>query len=160
MIVDYLQTLIEKYDTDNQCGFCWNFIYARKDYANIQPAKDKEHCIQFVLEYWKLRNIRVLTDDVDYTSQQEYQFRIFVGINSKLDIQYHNELQQPTDEGKYELYIKKIEDCLIDNFEVDVCEDPLVRLNTWEFEPKINKYDDNFDGGYLTGTLIFLNPEA
>ena len=155
MIVDYLQNYIANLNKKNKHGFCWNFIYARKDFANIQLKKEQKCCVQFILEDWELTNKRVLTDDTDYTKSQDYTFRIFVGLNSKFDIQYHNELDELESEGKYELYIKKVHDYLIDSFENDICLNPNVQLGTWKFKPAINKYDANLDGGYLSGTLIF-----
>lgn len=158
MIVEYLKDFVDRNNTANQCGFCWSFTHARKDYANLEHLTDANKCcVHFILEEYKLN---VINDSDGDVVSWNYKFTAFVGLNSDFDIQYDNEQKHELrSEGKYEMYVKKIEDCITANFQNDVCINPLTVMGNWSFDPKINKYDNNFDGGYLIGIIRFINPK-
>ncbi len=155
-IVQYFKQYISKLNEQSKCGFCWSYTYARKDYANIALLTDANKCcVHFILEYWKLKTVVDSDGDVKLHS---YDFRAFVGLNSRFDIQSGNELKNEDEEqGKYKEYIEKVENCLVSNFHNDICLVPNAKMNSWSFTPAINKYDNNFDGGYIEGTISFLN---
>ena len=155
-LVEYLEQFIEAFNQEQKCGFSWNFIHGRPDYTNLQIPTGKEGYVQFMLEWWKLRQVVDLSPIKDTVLRDEYQFKIFIGLNSDFDIQYHNELDYDKSEGKYERYIKQLETCLISDFRNNICLYPNTKLTSWSYEPKINYKDSNYDGGFLTGTIYFV----
>ena len=158
MIVEYLKAYVENNNALTQCGFCWNFTNARKDYANLESLTDTTKCcVQFILEDY---TVFTETDPDGDIKQWRCSFTVFVGLNSKFDVQYDNELKHELrSEGKYKMYIEKIEKCIKDHFHNDICSTPLVRMGNHNYKPDINKYDSNLDGVYLKGDIIFKNED-
>ena len=95
---------------------------------------------------------------ISHTLYCETKFEAFIGVASDFTIQYHNELGFDKSEGKYERYVKKIEECINCEFEIDLCKlitDGIspTYFTEYEYEPKINYKDINFDGIFFRGTI-------
>lgn len=154
MIVTTLQDIIERYNEDEQCGFCWSFIHARKDYANlVRPCVDGVCCVNFLLENYTSEeryngNESTRDHELSYT---EYSFDAFAGFQGALDIQYHNETTEGIDESKYITAISPLETCF-ESFGDEICGTGLhpIRLR---IESKVNYKDSNLDGVFIRGTF-------
>lgn len=154
MIVEFFEKFVNKKNEDKECFDCWRFIFARKDYANVSVV---DCCTTFILEWYKLSVRKDSDGDIKY---RDYQYRVFIGVNSDFTNQYYNEIDSAdVSNSKYIKYIKRIEMCITDSFEINKCTDIFEKILDWSFEPKINNFDNNLDGGYLTGTIRFINSD-
>lgn len=155
-IVTKLNNLIDKYAVEIKCGFCWEFTYARKDYANLKKYHENNKCcIHFILEDYSSKKVFDVSDN-DIGSELKYinhSITAFIGSKSNLTKQIYNENPDyEKEDGKYYTHVKPIEDCLEVGFEVDMCDGG----NAWVsigLKPKYNYKDANLDGVMLTGVF-------
>ena len=154
MIVGTLQDIINGFNEDDKCGFCWTFIHARKDYSNlVRDCEDDVCCVNFLLESYSAEekyniNESQRNHELSYT---DYIFEAFAGFKGALDVQYHNETPEGVDESKYIKAISPIEVCLSD-FGSELCGRGLspVRMN---MTARVNYKDSNLDGVFIRGTF-------
>ncbi len=157
MIVSLLKSIVNQFNEDEQCGKCWKFVHARKDYSNLyEAAKDEKCCNHFLLEKYSVSSSFEIDSDTGISdlSYQDFQFEAFVGTQSDMDRAYDNELGNPSSEGKFEKYIEPIEDCIGSGFQSSLCD--IVEasaITRWSYDSKINYKDTNYDGIYLKGTI-------
>jgi len=160
-LVDIFETMINAWNTETKCGFCWRFLYARKDLSNLAKLDEANKCcVHFILEKKFFEKKYNIDEDLGMSvmSSIEHSFEAFVGMPSDFTIQYHNELSYDKSEGKYEMYIKKIEDCLCENLEVNLCNvlsqyGSPAYFTYLKVEPRINYKDINFDGVFIRGKI-------
>ncbi len=149
-IVEQLEDLIEGYALENKCGFCWEFTYARKDYANLKKYDDSNKCcVHFILEDWTSKDV---FSDGELT-HIDHSITVMIGSKSDLTKQIYNENPDYCKkDGKYLTHVKPIIECLEQGFDLDMCNG----INDWVSRSKKPKYkykDANLDGVFLTGTL-------
>ena len=157
MIVEYLEDLITRYQADMQCGLCWKFVFARRDYANNLKEVDGEECCAHFMLLGYSASVGFKQNPFGVEREYcDYSFSAFVGIKSTLQEQFYNEGDADSSESKYTLYVKPLEEC-IGCMESDIC-DSLVNLGTsaeiisWSYDLKMNYMDANYDGLMIKGT--------
>jgi|GEM_PF-6588222 len=139
-IVRINETIFNTFNTNSQCGFCWSYTYARKDYANLKGDKDK-CCVHAYLESF--------TEETNYRDNiQEsisYNFTLHLLLDSLIDIQMFNELEPDIAKSKFSEYVEPLLDCFKHAYAVELCsldlEPVRIRINA-----EYNKKDQNKDG--------------
>lgn len=151
-IVTKLHDLINDYDCNCQCDFCWEFTYARKDYANLKPFKDGKCCVHFILTDFTESENWVADEVSSELTYVDHSFTAFVGSMSRLDLGVYNEMEKhPECEGKYLTHVQPVLECLR-SFEEDICSG-FDWVGKKTKTPKYNYGDANLDGIILKGTL-------
>lgn len=158
-IVDFFKEKVEGYNTEKKCGYCWSFHYGRGDYTNLLKKKNCncDCCVTFLLEKYVPTTIYKVDDSDGYSEKfyTDYNFELFVGVDSDFTRQLYKEVEGcKVSEGKYERYLKPLETCLQDVFDVDLCAGinpaAITRIAMYE---KLNYKDQNYDGYFIKGIL-------
>lgn len=139
------EAIFNQFNTDNQCGFCWSFTYARKDYANL--TKKDECCVHVFLHDF--------TTDVISNDREEYTQHIYtlkIVLNSLFDIQIFNELQPEDAKSKFADYIEPLLDCFPEAYKKEVCNQGWDVTKT-RINAKYNTNDQNRDGIEIQYTI-------
>jgi len=160
-IIKHFEKLIEKWSEENKCGYCWKFIGAgRPDLFNMfQDINEDECCIYVGLMKIKFgTKYKMLEDGFTIKEYCYVSFEGFIGIPSRLDIQFYNELgntEEEKEQSKWTI-LNNIKECLGCDFLGILCDD-LGLYNPSEFnaEQKINYQDSNYDGWYINGRYVW-----
>lgn len=140
------ETLIEKFNTEEKCGFDWKFFATgRQDYSNlINTDKDCDTVI-FIFETWTESETR---NRANGDQTKVFTLDAFIGFQSELSINFYNESNDDECENKYEKYIEKLEDCLDAGlFNEAICKgDDWFSLSSISKNIRVNYLDQNLDG--------------
>ncbi len=153
MIVEILKGIIDQYHDEQKCGKSWKFVHARKDYSNLYEASNREKCYNhFILERFSVDTTFEIDNNLGLSEVgwQDLRFEAFVGTQGDFDRSYDSE-SGDNDEGKYDLYIKPIADCIGTGFQTALCEHGAI--TKWSYVPKINYKDHSFDVIMLKATI-------
>ncbi len=153
-LVTRLETIIESYNEESKCGFCWQFTHGRKDYTNLKTYNcECDCCVHFMLDdKWNYSKKPNNNYNSNGEEKETYSFSAFVGIQSRLDEQYYNELNSDSCDSKYRKYIEPLTECLKDSFQSDLCIDSSF-ITSIGISPQVNKKDQNLDGINLKVTF-------
>lgn len=153
MALEAVRILINGYDETKHCDRRWKFMYAPKSSANLHQPKQGEAC--FTLFHIEEVVEKTTNKEDDIGSEPhftEYTFKGFVGVNSKFDKQFDDELEEEKKAaGKYEQYIKPLHECFAPAFTLDICEGFV--LIYFQKKDKINYLDQGYDGLELSFKL-------
>lgn len=160
-IIKHFEQLVTQWQNDNKCGYCWKFIGAgRPDLFNMyQNISEEECCIYVGLMKIKF-GTKYRTEDNAF-SQKEHcyvSFEGFIGIPSRLDIQFYNELGNTEEEKEQSKWIilNNIKECLGCDFLEILCDDSgQYAPSEFNAEQKINYQDSNYDGWFINGRYIW-----
>jgi hypothetical protein len=159
-VLEFFENLVEQWNEEQKCGFCWNFYAAgRSDYSNIiQFTDDNKCCVNVILLAFGSKLIK--KQNYDGLISEEYcakYFELLVGIPSSLDIQFYNENPDiDKSESKYSLYIKPLLDCLGCGIDIE-CNESGFDLLEWSNELVLNYQDYNIDGLRIKGSFKDIN---
>lgn len=159
-IIKQFEDLITQWNEDEKCGYCWKFIGAgRPDLFNQFNDFEQLQCciyvgifnIKFGTKY--KADGQFMVKDYCYIS-----FEGFIGIPSRLDIQFYNELgntELEKEESKWNI-LNTIKDCLGCEFLDLICDDEeFYSPSEFNAEQKINYQNANYDGWWITGRYIY-----
>lgn len=154
-VAKILGGLVKKLNKDKSCDLCWKFILSgRRDHFNLyRPTEDDACCVHVAL----LRNqfTTGFQSNENFTTKRyrDWNLEIFAGIPSRIDIQFHNEVDsEEKREAKFLKYIHPIFCCLqdLDTTICDVhgcdCQETTVDVRQWNMEMTLNFLDENYDG--------------
>ncbi|WP_312303868.1 hypothetical protein [Chryseobacterium sp.] len=156
-IIKQFESLINGWDEEGKCGYCWKFVGAgRPDLFNMfQGIEESECCIYVGLFNIKF-GTRYKVEENGFSSKMNciLSFEGFIGIPSRLDVQFYNELgntEEEKQESKWSM-INSIKDCLGCDFMEVLCDQNGIYSPT-EFTAtqKINYQDSNYDGWLIKG---------
>lgn len=160
-IIKQFENLITGWNEERKCGYCWKFVGAgRPDLFNMfQRIEETECCIYIGL--FKIKFGTKYGIKSDGFTQKDYcyiSFEGFIGIPSRLDTQFYNELgdtDQEKKESKWTI-LNSIKECLGCEFLETLCDDNGL-YNPAEFsaDQKLNYQDSNYDGWLIKGQYIY-----
>lgn len=161
-IIDIMNKITQKLNEDESCGLCWKFIFGgRQDYLNLAKSDCYDDCCV---------NIGILnnsyttgydrTDDFASKRYNDWNIQMFIGIPSRLDIQFYDEVDpERSGDSKWIKYIYPIQ-CCIDDLDVTICDthnckggNNTVEIWNWSANMKLNFMDGNFDGWLINTTI-------
>lgn len=142
------------------CGLCWKpFFGGREDYLNL--AKSNGECCA-IIGAIDVRSRHVFTNSVagSYKNYSEYNLKLFAGHESRIDIQFYNEVDpDKIDESKWEKYLFPIK-CCIDEVPklfcvAHNCSGVLgsVEVTKFDYRMVLNFLDNNYDGWEIDITI-------
>lgn len=156
-IIKQFENLVKGWNEDRKCNYCWKFIGAgRPDLFNMFTDIDEDQCCIYVALFNIKFGTRYKMDDDGFT-RKSYCFKSFegfIGIPSRLDIQFYNELgntEEEKQESKWAI-LHTIGECLGCDFMEVLCDNNGVYAPA-EFTAtqKINFQDTNYDGWLIKG---------
>lgn len=162
-IADILQKSVDKFNQEAKCGLCWRFVMGgRQDYLNLakEPC-DGECCVLVgVLKTSFRTGYRSSGEGFRERMYRDWDIEIFAGVQSRLDIQFYNEVDDTDTEGsKWAKYLYPISCCMDEN-NLDLCgnhdcsgSDTTIEVVSWNGEVKINYLDNNYDGWLYKATV-------
>lgn len=161
-IADILQKSIDKFNDEAKCGLCWRFVLAgRQDYLNLAKSPcDGECCVLVGIMRQSFKDGYTVSGDFRERSYRDWDIEIFAGIQSRLDIQFYNEVDElDTEDSKWRKYLYPIS-CCMDADSLDLCgwhscsgAETTIEIMQWNAEMKINYLDNNYDG-WLYRTIV------
>lgn len=127
--VTFWKTLIEKYNTDEKCGWCWNF-FAPLTEVDLNLVKGGEECCINVFLTWD-RGLDFQTETnwdatfgININPVEVYNYDLWFLIKSPVGINNYNEKpDHAIEESRYETIFKPLRNCI--NFDMlnDICKD-------------------------------------
>lgn len=157
-IVAFFQELVDKWNAEQKCGFCWSFSAPLSNSGmNMSLAKDGECCcVHLFLTYigtdygYKTANTGVKNLEWNDTF-----FTLYVVKQTNLGVNVYNEIpNHPIDESLWESILEPLENCLGCGNELELCEMGYpFEIMKWRKETVILEHDDNYTGWKINGTF-------
>ena len=161
-IAEILQRAVDKLNDDSKCGLCWRFVLAgRQDYLNLAKMPcDGDCCVLVGVMKAVYKTGYQTSTSGNLRTHRDWEIEIFAGIQSRLDIQFFNEVDPDlSDESKWSKYLYPIS-CCFDESEIDFCGlhscingETTIEITSWNAEMKINYMDNNYDGWLYRATF-------
>lgn len=157
-IVDFFTKQTEAHNTYNKCGLCFEFSAPMflSDLNVVQS--EKPCCVQVMLTDVSSSIVRQYSPTIGYETGKviETNFTLYVLMQSRMDINNHNEMKgHPTSEGKWEAIWKPLQECFSDKTILNFCSilGYNVKVPKWTMTMERNYQDNNFDGWKIMGTF-------
>lgn len=156
-IIKHFEDLVMQWNEDSKCNYCWKFVGAgRPDLFNMFVDIEEAECCIYVGLFKISFGTRYRNEENGFT-KRDYsyvRFEGFIGIPSRLDIQFYNEFgntEEEKEQSKWTI-LNSIKDCIGPDFLEILCDD-LGQYSPAEFsaEQKINYQDCNYDGWLIKG---------
>lgn len=161
-IAKIIREITEKLNDENGCGFCWDFVMAgRRDYFNLYKPKNCEDACCVVVSILRNQVTTGFDTSNGFTNRQyrDWNIEMFVGAQSRLDIQFHNEVRSNEEQNsKWEKILYPIY-CCIANIDTTICDahnccsETSVDITQWNMDLMINFSDQNYDGWMIRATF-------
>lgn len=159
-IVQFWEQQVAKWNTEQKCGMCWNFVGAMTESARnaFIPEEGKECCVQVILVRDRMQAFNSSLSYSDLTGllngvQCNKNFKVYFLVKSDIGTNNYNE--QPghlKSESKWNSILWQIESCIECDAQLDFCEilGYKPRIRNWSGEQLINDSDANYTGYRLT----------
>lgn len=158
-IVDFFKQQVELWNTENKCGFCWEFeAPLRESDVNESEKKNEECCVRVFLTNLSIRENRQYDRESTYIMRhgRDYSFDLHVVMYDRIDINVYQEQAYPLTVSKWVTILKPIRECLQC---LDFCE--ILGRQMWvvneNWTTKIDWLDNNYTGWTVNMTLRDLN---
>lgn len=139
------ETLINKFNTEQKCGFGWKFFATgRQDYSNLIDTDAECEDVIFIFESWSDSGT---VNRANGEVTKSLTLDCFIGFQSHLSENFYNESGECAD-NRYEKYIEPIEDCLDQEGILDmICiSGNWFQLTSITRNLRLNYLDQNLDG--------------
>lgn len=138
------ENLINKFDIESKCGFCWKFFATgRQDYSNLINTGGC-NCIVFIFETW---STSTTVNRQNGETTETVTIDGFIGFQSHLSESFYNEGVEKDCNNRYENYIEKLEDCLKSGLLDMICIDgEWYQILSTSKNLRLNYLDQNLDG--------------
>jgi len=162
-IVNFFQQQVDKWNTENKCGLCWDFSAPLIESATniVQPTAGKECCVKVMLLRQNVTAFST-TNNYDTTTQLlrtqscNTSFQLLVLFDSKLGLNMYNEIKgHPTSESVWETKLSIIEECMKCDANLDFCEflGTPYKITQWSGQQVINFQNSNYVGYRISVTF-------
>lgn len=159
-IVQFFQDLVDNYNADLKCGFCWQFgaPLSESGMNKQQIEQDSACCAHlFLTDYVERAEYRFNTS----TGLNNYEaclldFTIYVGVQREdIGQNVYNEIAgHPLDQGLWAEVFNPLKDCLGCGRELYLCELGYdFDITKWNMRKVQFKDDKNFTGWKIDGTF-------
>ncbi len=165
-IVKFWHDQIDKWNTEQKCGLCWDFGAPLIESAvNVQqPEKDKDCCIKAMFlqdkgNAFSTTNQFSNTGFVNQVTCTE-SFELLLLFDSSLGINNYNEIKgHSIDESLWETKMNPIKECLQCDANLDFCVilGSQYRITNWSARQVINYLDSVYCGYRLSVTFQTFN---
>ena len=161
-VVDFFKQLTEKWNTQEKCGFCWEFDAPLTDSGvnESQMQTDPEDCCPvklFITNLSERKNYTYSPITALQTSNFiDYTFTLHALVFDRIDTNvYAEQLGHPISESKWETILRPLQECLCEEDVLEFCEIICkeIQIIGWNAITRINWLDNNYTGWSITITL-------
>lgn len=162
-LIDFWQKQIEIWNTEQKCGFCWDFSAPLTESAInlVQPTDGKECCVQVMIvrdrvEAFSTNNTYDQKTGFLTNSVCQKSFQVLFLMHSDIGTNNFNEIKgHDTDESKWATILSRLEDCISCDLNLDFCAilGGQLRVTRWAAVQEINFMSQNYSGYRLTVNL-------
>lgn len=132
-MIEFIENIINQYQANNQCGFCWKFYAPLTEKRLNIVRNDGECCVNVFL----LRDTgRDFYTNVQYingfvtTSEEFESYDLYFLMPSIEGLNNYNELPgHLISESRHETIFKPLRDCITSKFITDICNH--YKVNSW-----------------------------
>lgn len=125
-VLENIKSIIERFKTDEQCGFCWNFYAPLTEQRQNIVRLSQPCCVNVFLLRNKGQDFSTnLTYQNGYirTAKNSENYDLLFLMQSREGLNNYNELEgHPIEESRYETILKPLRDCVTDKLITDICE--------------------------------------
>lgn len=157
MIIDFFETLIEKWNNEQKCGFCWEFSAPLSESGMNKHQSENPCCVHaFITDY--ATQSGYTKDRLTNLANREWcdhNFVLYVVMQSNLGINVYNEISNHSiDAGLWKSILKPIQNCLGCGNELELCEMGYnFEITKWTMQTVLLKEDENYTGWKISGTF-------
>lgn len=166
-IVNFWKEQTDKWNTDEKCGFCWDFSAPLiESLVNIQqPTAGKECCVKVMFLQDKqpaFSTVNAYSDQTGLLNRQtcNKSFQLLVLFDSKLGVNNYNEIKgHPIEDSNWTTKMQPLQECLSCDANLDFCEilGTKYRVTNWSGQQVINYLDSVYCGYRINVTFQNVN---
>lgn len=146
-MIKFIKGIIEKYNNDNQCGFCWRF-YAPLTEKRLNIVRNDNCCVNVFLTRDSGRDFYTNVKYVNgyATTFDEFEsYDLYFLIASRDGLNNYNELEDNAiNESRNETIFEPLRKCITSRFIVDICNH--YQLVNWSGKYIYDFEDENYYG--------------
>ena len=161
-IVKFFSDQVTKWNTDNKCGFCWEFgAPLFEETTNIQQT-DEACCTYVFLTKVARQRGNEYAQSTGLLSKKwcDYSFNLHVLRKGDLGTNNYNEIKgHPIEESRWNEIYQPIANCLDCDLQLDFCEFFGIDANqmVWNEDMESNYMDNNYFGWRITAKFRIYN---
>lgn len=158
-VAQFFKEIVEKYNEQQKCGFCWNFKHVKGESGmnTIRLTEDNKCCVQLILTYQQKSHSERFNFTTTGTTETycDNIFTIYAVRTANLGTNFGNEIPNHdyTESISSEI-IEPLFDCLTCDNIIDLCDFNVVSgITQWRAEEVLFLGDHNFSGIKINGAF-------
>ncbi|RMZ58973.1 hypothetical protein D1632_15520 [Chryseobacterium nematophagum] len=158
-IVSFFKQVVERYNDESKCGFCWAFKapLSESGLSRAQLREEDECCLQlFITDYETDTGYRMNEKTgLSHRKYCDHSFTLYVVKPSDIGLNVYNEIPgHPINESLWETILAPIQNCIGCGNEFDLCEMGYsFDILRWKMKTVQFKEDHNYTGWRILGVF-------